>query len=128
MAELHPADAPAIAGLRFRTYAGPEDLPDLTDIANAAAHADEVTDVWAPEMMRLELEGATHSDPREDVLIATVDDRPVAFARTGWSDATDGDRHYWSLGHVHPGLAPPWDRPHAARPQRGPPTGRRHEP
>jgi GNAT superfamily N-acetyltransferase len=102
MAELHPVAPPSVAGIRFRTYAGPQDVLPLTEVANAAAQADAVTDVWAPEMLRLEIELATHGDPREDVLIATIEGRPVAFARMDWSDTTDGDRHYWSEGHVHP--------------------------
>jgi GNAT superfamily N-acetyltransferase len=102
MTELHPTERPAIDGLRFRTYAGPDDLTGIVEAANAALRADGVTDRWTVDQMGLEVEKATHADPRQDVLLATVDERVVAAVRLEWSDATDGDRHYWSLGYVDP--------------------------
>jgi GNAT superfamily N-acetyltransferase len=102
MTELHPSERPAIDGLRFRTYAGPEDLPGIVEVGNAAMAADGVTDVWTVDQMRLELEKATHADPREDVMLATVGERIVAAVRLEWADTTEGDRQYWSLGYVHP--------------------------
>jgi GNAT superfamily N-acetyltransferase len=102
MAELHPVAAPTIDGLRFRSYGEDGDPAALAAVANAANRADGASETWTPASLRNEIEGSTHGDPREDVLIATVDGRPVAFAQLDWSDTTDGDRHYWSLGHVHP--------------------------
>jgi ribosomal protein S18 acetylase RimI-like enzyme len=102
MSELRATSPPALEGLRFRTYAGASDLGPLAEVANAATRADGGTVVWTPESLRVEIEGATHADPYDDVLVATVHDRVVAFARLEWSDTTDGERHYWSVGHVHP--------------------------
>ena len=102
MVELLPSVRPAIDGLRFRTYDGPEDLPGIVDVANAASRANGVTDVWTAEQMRLEIEKATHSDPSKDVLLATVDGRIVAVVLLEWADTTDGERHYWGRGYVHP--------------------------
>lgn len=102
MVEPRVAALPAVEGLRFRTYRGQDDLDDLVEIANAASRADGATSVWTREVLRLEIEGATNADPHQDVLIAMVDDRPVAYARVEWSDTNDGERHYWSDGQVHP--------------------------
>ena len=102
MAEPRTPDRPAVGAVRFRTYRGAEDLDGLLDVANAASRADGVTGVWTREALRLEIEGATNADPREDVRIATVDDRIVAYALLEWSDTSDGERHYWSDAYVHP--------------------------
>jgi GNAT superfamily N-acetyltransferase len=103
MADARAPRRSAVDEPRFRTYRGPEDLDGLLDVANAASRADGASGVWTRETLRLEIEGATNAEPHEDVLIATVDERIVAYARLEWSDTSDGERHYWSDGHVHPG-------------------------
>ena len=127
MVEPHVAALPAVEGLRFRTYRGQEDLDDLVDIANAASRADGATSVWTREVLRLEIEGATNADPHEDVLIAMIDDRPVAYARR----VVRYERRRTALLERRPGasrMAPARGRPRAARPQRGAAPGRGRKP
>ena len=102
MSEVTLPDAPAIDGLRFRTYRGAEDVPAMVVVQRAAQRADGDTEVWSEESMRLDLENPTHGDPADDVLLAFLGDRMVAYSRVGWEDASQGERTYWSFGRVHP--------------------------
>jgi GNAT superfamily N-acetyltransferase len=102
MVDVTASGVPGLETLRIRAYRGPDDLPALVAIANAASRADGVTAVWTPASLRVEIEGATHPDPRADVIVATIDGSPVGYARVEWADTTDGERHYWADGQVHP--------------------------
>ena len=94
--------APPIPGLRFRFYAGEDDLPGMVDVAQAAYEANHETEHISLELLRSEFRNPSHIAPEEGTILAFVGDRPVAFATTEYSDTTAGDRHYRSLGYVHP--------------------------
>ena len=88
--------------MRFRVYAGSADLAPMVDVAMAAGAANGDTEHDSVDSLRVELSNMTHVDPREDVILAFVDERLVAFSSIEWADSTDGERHYRSLGDVHP--------------------------
>lgn len=94
--------APDIAGLRFRRYAGTDDIPAMVEIANAFNEVNGESERWTPEMMGAELRNPTHVRPEEGVLLAFADDRLVAYSSIEYSDTTDGARHYRSLGNLRP--------------------------
>ena len=95
---LRLPDAPPIPGLRFRRYGGPADLPAMAEVRNAAWRVNGMTEVLTADQLRIRLDHQTHIDPTQDVILAFVDDRLVATSEIEWSDTSDGQRHYLSLG------------------------------
>jgi len=95
-------EALPIPGLRFRPYAGGADLPAMVDVASAAGAANGDTEHDTVDSMRVEFSNMTHVDPSQDVILAFIHDRLIAFSSIEWADSTDGERHYRSLGDVHP--------------------------
>ncbi len=94
--------APAIEQLRFRTYTGEEDAPAMAEVAQAANVANGDTEYISAASIAIDMANRTHIDPREDVVLALVGDRLVAWSSIEWSDTSDGERHYRSFGDVHP--------------------------
>ncbi|HET6380761.1 MAG TPA: GNAT family N-acetyltransferase, partial [candidate division Zixibacteria bacterium] len=69
----------------------------------AANAADGVEERVTFEALRNWATHATpHFDPARDLVVATVDERPVGYGFTSWVDTTDGRRDYLTRGHVHP--------------------------
>lgn len=94
--------APPIPGLRFRTYAGEDDIPAMVELYGAVNRADGNTEVWTAEQERVELRNIPHIDPQRDFILAFVDEHLVATSSIEWSDTSDGQRLYRSRGWVHP--------------------------
>jgi mycothiol synthase len=95
-------EAPAVPGLRLRRYRGPEDIPTMAAVGRAAAAADGDQNPFSVERMTVDYANLTNSDPHEDIVLAEVGDRVVAYGRVQWLDNTDGSRGYLSVGWVHP--------------------------
>lgn len=93
--------APSLSGLHFRYYRDEWDIPAMADVILAANRANLETEHTSTEMLRTELHNPTHIPPEEGMHLAFVEDRLVAFASMEYSDTTDGERHYRTLGHVH---------------------------
>jgi ribosomal protein S18 acetylase RimI-like enzyme len=95
-------EAPDIPELRLRFYAGDDDIPAMTEVANAFNEANGETERWSVEMMRSELRTPTHVRPEEGTLLAFVGDQLVACSSIEYADTTGGERHDRSLGDLHP--------------------------
>ncbi len=95
-------DAPPIPGLRLRAYGGEADIPAMVEVANAFNEANGETERWSVEMMRNELGSPSHVGPGEAMVLAFVGDRLVAYSSIEYADTADGERHYRSLGIMHP--------------------------
>lgn len=93
--------APSIAGLRFRGYRDPDDLPAMAEIANAAELADDGDEISTPDGLRNLYANLADFVAERDLLLAEVDGRLVAFSQLTQS-LRDGDRVYDSYGYVHP--------------------------
>ena len=98
-------DAPDIPGLRFRFYADESDIPDMVEVANAFNEANGEKERWSAEMMRTDFRSPTHIPPAEGMLLGFVGDRLAVYSSIEYSDTTDGERHYRSLGNLHPDFA-----------------------
>lgn len=74
-------DAPAISGLRFRTFDPERDYEAFVELIHACHLADGID--WLPTeaSLRSDDEHATEYDPRRNVLLAEIDGRLVAGAR-----------------------------------------------
>jgi len=99
---LDLAGAPALPGLCFRYYAGEDDLPAMVDVVAASLEANGSTTHVSLENLRSEFRNVNHVAPEEGVLLAFVDEGLVAFSSIEYSDTPTGERHYRSLGEIHP--------------------------
>jgi GNAT superfamily N-acetyltransferase len=102
MTEVHVPAAPPIAGLRFRTYEGKDDVPAITRVMNAAVIANGNPEYRTEAMLRNWVRHPSNSDPYQDVLLAFAGDELVAVAIAQWEDASEGMRHYQTTGWVEP--------------------------
>jgi len=88
--------------LAWRTFRGPQDYPVLAAIGQRADLAEHVEQVLTLDDVVDELEHPVNCNPREDLLIAEIDGRPVAWQQTYWQ-LQDGQYHYKLRGYVSPG-------------------------
>ncbi len=109
MLELNQVDAtiqipaaPAIPGLTFRHYRGPEDFAAIASIFNAAARADANNEVATPEMIQEQYTHLNNCDLAQDLVLVEVAGLPVAYTRVEWWDEAAGNRIYASFGHGVP--------------------------
>ena len=85
---------PAVPGLRFRHFAGPEDYPGMAG-ANMAARLDAGDDaVVTAETLANQYDNLAHADRDRDLLIVELAGRIAGYARVEWRDQTDGSRAY----------------------------------
>ncbi len=98
-------DAPPIEGLRFRFYVGEDDVPGMVDVANAFNEAMGQTERWSEEMLALQVRHPSHVRPQQGNLLAFVGDDLIADSSIEFDETTDGERHYRSLGRIHPDFA-----------------------
>ena len=103
--DLVVPDAPDIAGLTFRRYAGEADIPALVEVLTAVEIADETFEIMSVDEMRNWLTNLNDFVPARDLLLAEVDGRVVAFAERTRT-VRDGTRVYETFGRV----APDWRR------------------
>ena len=94
--------APPIPGLWFRTYRDESDLPAIVAVTRAADEANGEEMVASIDRVRNHYRNMTRIDPRADVVLAFVGDRLVAHSFIEWADTSYGERHFNSLGAVHP--------------------------
>jgi len=99
--QIVPPDAPAVDGLRFRHYAGDQDIPGLVHLWNAAYRADDVELVWTEESMRVVLAHPTNHDPARDMIVAESGDRIVGIGTAHWF-IRSGEYQAEIDGAVHP--------------------------
>ena len=99
---LELADTPAIPGLTFRRYRGPEEHPAMVRVYNVAHGADGLEDVSTVERFDLSYSTLVNCDPRRDIILAEVNGAVVAYARVFWTDGVDGSRSYENFGFVDP--------------------------
>jgi mycothiol synthase len=102
MTILALADAPAIPGLAFRGYRGPEDLPAMLRVYTAAHEADGLEEVTKLEDLQRNYATLVNCDPARDILLAEVDGELVAYSRVFWTELVEGGRSYENFGFVDP--------------------------
>jgi mycothiol synthase len=78
------------------------ELPGLHAVADAARAADGEIERNSFEAFRAYYRNLEHCTPSTDLAVARQGDEIVAYARVYWSDTTDGERWYESIGFVHP--------------------------
>ena len=99
--EFHTA-TPAIPGLRFRHFAGPEDYPGMVGVKMAARANDGVDELETVETLANHYEHLSNSDLDRDIAIVELDGRIVGYGRVEWSDLNAGGRTYDQICVMHP--------------------------
>ena len=95
--------APPIAGLAFRAVRL-DDAAAMARIANRCNEADGLDERLSPrEVAGWLLKGTPNYDPTLDLLMAAVDDQPVAFTWLNWVITSEGIREFRVGGWVDPG-------------------------
>jgi mycothiol synthase len=94
---------PHLPGLRFRTYAGEQDIPAIAELLQASYDANGETIGIDPDDLINETRNLSHIDPAEDMVLGFIEGRLVARSMIDWADTHDGAaRHYQSWGDVDP--------------------------
>ena len=95
-------DGPAVPGLRFRHYAGEDDLPGMLRVYAAVHEHDGLEEVATLDQFKLNYATLVNCDPARDMVMAEVDGELVAYARVFWNELVEGGRSYENFGFVHP--------------------------
>ncbi len=77
-------EAPAIPGLQFRHFRGPEDYPVMVAIIDACKVVDKIEHVDTVETLTQDYEHLINSDPRRDMLFVEVAGAPIGYSRVMW--------------------------------------------
>jgi len=94
------ANAPDIAGLTFRYYQGKSDFAIMAAIVEASNKADQIKEGVTVEDFENRNKNNSKADLFKDVLIAEVDEEPVAYGHVFWEDEHEGPRVYFNSGFV----------------------------
>ena len=102
MPTLSLPDTPAIHGLAYRTFRGPEDFPDMVAVYDACRPVDgyewpRTVDDFARMFAHLE-----HCDPYQDMVFAEIGGETIGFGRGSWYGQPDGAILHDLTGHVTP--------------------------
>jgi len=106
--QIHLPDAPAIPGLVFRRFRGPEDYPKMAAVIEASKVEDRIERVATPEEVANTYQHLAHCNPYTDMIFAEINGEVVGYGRTDWYQEEDGEkaRNYLTIGF----LAPEWRR------------------
>lgn len=100
------ADAPAVAGLRFRRFRGANDYPAMVAVLQASSAADGIERAATVEHLAESYGRLSNCDVDRDMILAEVAGELVGYARGWWWDEPQTGRLYGSIGY----LAPEWRR------------------
>ncbi len=98
---LEISEAPPIAGLRFRHYHGPDDLPAMVELMNAAEIADGTNEIVSVQAVVNEFDNVDGFVATRDVILAEVEGQLVAIGQRR-KTVRDGTRGYDCFGVVRP--------------------------
>lgn len=93
-------EAPAVPGLVFRPFRGPDDYPDMASVLNDACASDGVDRVTTPDDIRRNYEHMDNCDPFTDTVFAEIDGRLVAYGRTFWWEENEGPVRYMPFCYI----------------------------
>jgi ribosomal protein S18 acetylase RimI-like enzyme len=96
-------NAPTIAGLNYRGFAGESDYPHMLNIIDKASQADKEKRATTLADIQHDYAHLTNSDPEKDLIFAEINDEAVAYSRVEWQQEEDpNDRIYSHFVHILP--------------------------
>ena len=96
-----PPAALSVAGLTFRTYAGPGDIPAVTEVLRAANLFDDTEMIPSEERVANEFAHPDGFDPAVDSFVGELDGRAAAVGEVRYV-RRDDEHTYMVAGAVHP--------------------------
>ena len=106
-ADIQVKNAPAIAGLSFRGFAGESDYPKMLAVIEGSKHVDHLERSDTLEDVQRNYSHLTNSDPYTDMLFAEINGEVIGYERVWWDKLNDGTTiTYSSVGY----LLPEWRR------------------
>ncbi len=96
--------APALPGLVFRHFRGPEDIPGMVESNMAARDAYGIEDTITVASMTSDYAHLTNSSTSDDLLVVEQDGRMVGYSRVQWDPQSDGSRGYTAICLLRPEL------------------------
>ncbi|HEX5013577.1 MAG TPA: GNAT family N-acetyltransferase [Candidatus Limnocylindrales bacterium] len=101
--EFHTA-LPAVPGLRFRRFAGPQDYPGMVGVTMAARADAGVDELVTVETLANHFDHLSNTDPDRDIVVVELAGRIVGYSRVEWSDLNAGGRAYDQHCRVDPAV------------------------
>ncbi|NJD59396.1 MAG: GNAT family N-acetyltransferase [Anaerolineae bacterium] len=98
--------APQIPGLKFRTFNGEADYPQIARVLTASGMADKVERQVSAKDIAKAFQHLSNCNPQRDLLIGEVDGAMVGYTRGWWEEGENGVRVYAQNGF----LVPEWRR------------------
>lgn len=95
-------NAPAIKGLKFRGFRGPEDYPNMLAVLQASVDGDDLDESYNLKDLQNFYEHLNRCDPYRDMLFAEVEGELAGFGRTDWAEQMNGEIVYNLLLRVSP--------------------------
>ena len=92
--QLYLPDAPAIGGLRFRSFDPERDYAALAGLIGAVNLIDGVDWIPTPENLRIEYDHTPEFDPRRDVILGEIDDELVGAAEVSVRERAGAAVHH----------------------------------
>lgn len=89
-------NAPAIPGLVFRRYRGPQDLPGFVAIENAISEADDLEEVSHLADFERRYSNLRNCDLEKDIYIAEIDSEMIGYGRTEWEEQQIDDQFIYT--------------------------------
>jgi len=99
---LMVADAPDVAGLRFRRFRGEVDYPKMVAVITNSLEADGQEWAISEEDTARDYRHLENCDPYTDMIFAEVDDEVVGYGRCWHAQLLDQTRVYSFFAHLHP--------------------------
>jgi mycothiol synthase len=103
---IHIRNTPQIPGLNFRAWRSESDLPLMLEVINGCKAEDKVERSETLEDLTNNYNHLEHCDPYQDMLMAEIDGRMIAYTRVTWNKQEDGLTYYLTFGF----LLPEWRR------------------
>lgn len=96
------ADAPDVAGLTFRPFAGESDFAEMAAVLNASCAADGIDRIETPEAIAKTYARLDNCDRAADMVVAEIDGRVIGYGRVTWWQEHEGARRYLPLCFIRP--------------------------
>ena len=96
------AEAPHLAGLRFRHYRGAADHAAMAGIISAVSHANGGLETVTSAQLDADYAHLPNCDLDRDFVAAELDGELVGYGRVYWTDRNDGMRAFESLCMILP--------------------------
>jgi mycothiol synthase len=95
-------NTPAIPGLVFRRFRGPEDYPHMLAVINGSKKADDIERSDTLEALTNNYAHLENCDPYRDMLMTEMNGQMIGYSRFFWVQQEDGTRLYTAFGYALP--------------------------